>query len=149
MVGAANPHPPPWPCWLLRQPPTTFVADEEFGFWCRAWWRRPRHGPLTFVGFSGCVGDGLGRLSLRGRIAVLLESNAPPTFATEALRRGAQGVIWLTDEAEVTSETHYAEDAAANYLRNPALPIMRLSRSATERFLQRVGLNSGRFGKPG
>ncbi len=131
------------------QPPTTFVADEEFGFVVQG------HGggghvtaPLTFVGFADASGTDWGELSLRGRIAVLLESNAPPTFATEALRRGAQGVIWLTDDAEVTSETHYAEDAAANYLRNPVLPIMRLSRSATERFLQRVGLNRAELLNP-
>src|SRR5690606_11992924 len=80
-----------------------------------------------------------GELSLRGRIAVLREGNAPPDFATEALRRGAQGVIWLTEDAAVRSETRYAEDAAANYLRNPTLPIMRLSHAASEQLLQQVG----------
>ncbi len=122
------------------QPQTTFMADEEFGFLVQGHGGSGRvTAPLTFVGFEDVSGTEWGELSLRGRIAVLREGNAPPDFATEALRRGAQGVIWLTEDAAVRSETRYAEDAAANYLRNPTLPIMRLSHAASEQLLQQVG----------
>lgn len=123
------------------QPQTSFMADEEFGFLVQGHGGSGRvTAPLTFVGFEDVSGAEWGELSLRGRIAVLREGNAPPNFATEALRRGAQGVIWLTEDAAVHSETRYAEDAATNYFRNPTLPIMRLSHAASERLLQQVGL---------
>lgn len=76
------------------QPQTSFTPEVDFGFVVQG------HGgggtvtaPLTFVGLTAGANPEWGNLSLRGRIAVVLEGNVPAEFATEALRRGAQGVI--------------------------------------------------------
>ncbi len=118
---------------------TAFTAGTDFAFVVAG------HGgsgaataPLTFVGFTPGT-DSWEELSLHGRVAVLLTGNAPPTFATEALRRGAQAVLWLTNETTVADETLYPADAAADYLRNPTLPIVRLSQAATTQLLSHVG----------
>lgn len=125
------------------QPQLTFIPETDFGFVLQG------HGgggavtaPLMFVGQTGATVADWGDLTVRGRIAVLQEGNLPATFATEALRRGALAVLWLTPETTVNSEMVFASDAAANYLRRPSLPIIRLNQSASAQLLQAAGMSA-------
>lgn len=86
--------------------------------------------PLTFMRFDESATD-FTALDLRNRIVVLDEDNAPPEFVTEALRRRAQGVIWLTDEAVVRSQKQLVDSDGA-YLSNPTLPVVRVNGDSAE-----------------
>ncbi len=85
---------------------------------------------LTLVRFDDAAPD-FSNLDLRNRIVVLEEDNAPPDFVTEALRRRAQGVIWLTDAAVVRSQKQLADPDGA-YLLNPTLPVVRLNKDSAD-----------------
>jgi hypothetical protein len=87
--------------------------------------------PLTFVGFTEGIEsysvEFFRDLDLRGKIVILLEGNAPPEFATEALIRGAQGILWATIEqrSSIRSQVFFA-DPGRDYLRKPGIPIFRI-----------------------
>lgn len=85
--------------------------------------------PLTLVAFNNPVADwdDYVGLDLRGRVALVLTENAPPDFATEALIRGAVGVIWITEEGRdaIRSQIQLA-DPEAEYLSLPQLPVFRV-----------------------
>jgi len=66
-------------------------------------------------------------LDLRERIVVLLEGNAPADFPTEALIRGAEGVLWLTANDEARSQTQFAF-SDRDYMRSPQLPIVHVDK---------------------
>jgi len=93
--------------------------------------------PLTFVGFTGDVQsysvESFRDLDLRGRVVVLLEGNAPLDFATEALIRGAQGILWATNEerSSLRSQLFFA-DPARDYLRKPGIPTFRIRQEVSE-----------------
>jgi ABC-type dipeptide/oligopeptide/nickel transport system permease subunit len=93
--------------------------------------------PVTFIGFDENLGraswDVFKGLDLRGRIALVWQGNAPADFATEALIRGAQGVLWIAGEGrdDVRSQRQVAGPAAA-YLRSPTMPILRIRPEVAE-----------------
>lgn len=100
--------------------------------------------PLTFVGFQNS--DTLSQetyqgLDLRGKIVLLQEGNAPENFPTEALIRGAQGVIWITSNDD---EVFYSEMLHTNndkdFLRFPQLPIFKIRPMVANAILVNDGL---------
>ncbi|HJS28715.1 MAG TPA: ABC transporter permease subunit [Anaerolineales bacterium] len=100
--------------------------------------------PVTFVGFTG-EGEELAwedyqGLDLSGRILLLVEGNAPEDFPTEALLRGAEGVVWITDgETLDLPSQHQLADPEGRYLIRPTLPIFRIKPSAAEGVLAQAG----------
>jgi hypothetical protein len=100
--------------------------------------------PLTFVGFDDDAGsivwDDYAGLDLRGRIVLLQRGDAPFDFPTEALIRGAVGVIWIgrTEADEVRSQIQLA-DPDSDYLRSPNIPVFQVRPSVAEQFLASSG----------
>ena len=88
--------------------------------------------PLTFVGFDATrlvnSWESYQGLDLRDQIVLLVEGNAPADFATEALLRGARGILWVTDEnpRNIRSEIQLA-DPEKYYLSKPNIPIFKIS----------------------
>jgi len=87
--------------------------------------------PLTFVGFELEPGqynwESFKGLDLRDRVVVLMQGNAPPDFATEALIRGARGVLWIAGDGrdDIRSQIQLA-DSDQRYLVQPNIPIYRV-----------------------
>jgi hypothetical protein len=73
-------------------------------------------------------------LDLRDRAVLLVEGNAPPDFATEALIRGAQAVLWVTSDARHAVRSQLRVDTGAALLR-PQIPILRIRASAAPALL--------------
>jgi peptide/nickel transport system permease protein len=100
--------------------------------------------PLTFVGFRlnprEYTWESFKGLDLRGRIVVLIKGNAPPDFATEALIRGARGVLWIAGHGrdEVRSQIQLA-DPGQDHLRKPAIPIFRIRPAVANGILEHSG----------
>ena len=100
--------------------------------------------PLTFVGFERrdlSWADYVG-LDLQGRIVLLQEGDAPPDFPTEALIRGALGIIWISGDGRdaIRSQIQLAEEDG-DYLRNPNIPIFRVRPNVAEEWLAIDGLD--------
>lgn len=114
--------------------------------------------PVTFVGFQNT--DTLSQeayqgLDLRGKIVLLQEGNAPENFPTEALIRGAQGVIWITlNEKDVFYSEMLRINNDKDFLRLPQLPIFKIRPSVANTILVNDGLtisdlfNSKKGAKP-
>ncbi|MGD8625800.1 MAG: ABC transporter permease subunit [Anaerolineae bacterium] len=128
------------------QPALAFEHQLDFGFVIEG------HGGsgevragLTFVGFEREPGqygwETFKGLDLRGRVVLLLQGNAPADFATEALIRGAEGVLWIAGEGrdEIRSQVQLA-DAAQGYLTRPTLPIYRIRPWVAEAILEQDDL---------
>jgi peptide/nickel transport system permease protein len=102
-------------------------------------------GGLTFVGFTGSTRALEDRhfqgLDLHGQIVLLIEGNAPQDFATEALIRGAEGVLWITSEGrgDIRSQVFFA-DPTLDYLRKPVIPIFRIRQEVSEMLLADAGV---------
>lgn len=81
-------------------------------------------------------------LDLRERIVLLVQGNAPPGFASEALIRGAKAVLWVVDQQPqaLRSQVQLA-DPDGEYLSRPTLPIFRLTSQAADRILEQAGLS--------
>lgn len=81
-------------------------------------------------------------LDLTDRIVLLLEGNAPPSFATEALIRGARGVLWITGETQnaVWSQIQLASEDRA-YLQKPTIPIFRIRPEIAQKIIDESGVN--------
>jgi len=100
--------------------------------------------PLTFVGFGlehdAYTWESFKGLDLRDRIVLLLKGNAPPDFATEALIRGARGVLWITGDGrdDVRSQIQLADPDGA-YLRQPNIPVFRIRPSVAGAMLEQGG----------
>ncbi|MFN2233698.1 MAG: ABC transporter permease subunit [Anaerolineales bacterium] len=127
----------------------TFQHQIDFGF------RIADHGgsgdvtlPLTFVGFdSGSTSDSWESyqgLDLQDQVVLLVEGNAPPDFPTEALIRGARGILWVTDEdpGAIQSETQLA-GPENYYLSKPNIPIFKISSKTAQRILDQADMNLG------
>jgi ABC-type dipeptide/oligopeptide/nickel transport system permease subunit len=127
------------------QPLQEFRHQLDFGFAIEG------HGgggdveaPLTFVGFrlgqNEYTWESFKGLDLRGRIVILLKGNAPPDFATEALIRGARGVLWITGDGrdDVCSQIQLA-DPGKDYLRKPNIPIFRIRPSVASAIVEKSG----------
>jgi peptide/nickel transport system permease protein len=100
--------------------------------------------PLTFVGFDDEAGsidwDSYTGLDLRGRIVLLQRGDAPLDFPTEALIRGAIGVIWITrDENDPVRSQIQVADPNNDYLRNPTIPIFQVRPSVAAQLLEPTG----------
>ena len=92
---------------------------------------------LTFTGQSLRWEDFRG-LDLRGRVALCLADEMPAGFETEALIRGAAGLL-VVDERPA-SHLELA-DEALEYLLTPALPIFRISPALADALLSADGLS--------
>lgn len=127
------------------QPLQEFRHQLDFGFVIEG------HGgggdveaPLTFVGFrlgqNEYTWESFKGLDLRGRIVILLKGNAPSDFATEALIRGARGVLWITGDGrdDVRSQIQLA-DPGKDYLRKPNIPIFRIRPSVASAIVEKSG----------
>ncbi len=94
--------------------------------------------PLTLVGFKPGQPDEWDSyigLDLRGKIALLVRGNAPPDFPTEALIRGAAGVLWVTGDGRDDVASQIANPGGES-LRSPTLPIFRIRPSIAQTILQ-------------
>ncbi|MBU0496107.1 MAG: M28 family peptidase [Chloroflexi bacterium] len=128
------------------QPVRAFRHQLDFGFVIEG------HGggghvqaPVTFVGFRpGQSRDGQAYrgLDLRGRVVLLLADSAPADFPTEALIRGAQGVIWVVGDGphDVRSQIQLA-GVGGDYLRLPTMPIYRVRPAVAEALLAPAGVD--------
>ncbi len=107
--------------------------------------------PLVFVGFESGAGDhdweSFKGMDLRGRVVLLLQGNAPADFATEALIRGAQGVLWITgdgrDEVRSQIQINVPGELGIGRLLSPTIPIYRVRPEAISALLEKSG-----FGLP-
>ncbi|MDY7042326.1 MAG: M28 family peptidase, partial [Chloroflexota bacterium] len=119
---------------------TRFQHQADFGE------RLVRHGgsgtaqaPLTFLGFnrkSYGYADFMG-LDLRGRIALYFVDNAPPAFDNEALIRGAEGILVISDDARAVNQLV----EGGIYLEKPTLPIFHVTTATADRLLEPSGLD--------
>ena len=103
-------------------------------------------GFLTYLGFTedgeGLTPQQLSTLDLTGRIAVLREGEAPEQFATEALLRGAVGVIWLMEGIEYGSLSQLAVlDEETAILQRPSLPVFRVQGEFARALEESAGLS--------
>ncbi len=75
-------------------------------------------------------------LDLRGRIVLLVDGNAPPDFPTEAMLRGALGVLWVAGDGrdDIASQIQFANPQQA-YLTAPTLPVFRIRPSTAAALL--------------
>jgi len=123
-----------------------FQHQIEFGF------RTNGHGgsghaeaPLALIGFSphrrSWSWEAFRGMDLQGRIALVLEDNAPPGFATEAMIRGAAGVLLVVDDPhDVRSHVQLAY-VEQDYLRKPTLPVLAITPAVADALLQANGLS--------
>lgn len=75
-------------------------------------------------------------LDLRGRIVMMVAGNAPPAFDTEALVRGAEGVLVVSTDVTPRPQVLSEED-----LEQPELPVLRITPAAADRILEPSGLD--------
>lgn len=75
-------------------------------------------------------------LDLRGRIAMVVAGNAPPDFDTEALVRGAQGVLIVSTDVSPRDQV-----LSPAFLERPALPVFRITPAVADRILAADGLS--------
>ena len=87
---------------------------------------------LVYVGLTGGPTAVYDDLYVRNKI-VLINDSAPADFATEAMRRGAQGVIRLSASSSVRSQLQVD---GANPLQVPSLPVFRVSTAVADAILQ-------------
>jgi peptide/nickel transport system permease protein len=123
----------------------SFTHQLDFGFMIEG------HGgsgdvnlPLTFVGFEQdevpLFWEAYQGLDLRDRIVLLLVGNAPSDFPTEALIRGAKGVLWVAEEdADIRSQGQFAR-AYEVYMASPQLPVFQVNGSTADAILGSMGM---------
>ena len=103
--------------------------------------------PLTFVGFQPgreeYSFEEFKGLDLRGRIVLLIQGNAPSGFETEAMIRGALGVLWIAGEErdDIRSQIQFS-DPTKEYMRLVTLPIFRIRPNVAEAILEQAGMNT-------
>jgi len=127
------------------QPLREFRHQIDFGFVIEG------HGgggdveaPLTFVGFRlgqhEYTWESFKGLDLRDRVIVLLKGNARPDFVTEALIRGARGVLWIAGDGrdDVRSQIQLA-DPDIDYLSKPSIPIFHIRPSVASAIVESSG----------
>ena len=101
--------------------------------------------PLTFVGFRAGQGshtwESFKGLDLRDRIVIAVRRDAPPGFATEALIRGARGVLWIAGDGrdDVRSQVQLG-DPEGEYVRQPSLPVFRIRPAVAYALLEQAGV---------
>ena len=75
-------------------------------------------------------------LDLREHIALVIAGNAPDDFATEALIRGALGVLIASDDVTPRNQV-----LSSDYLERPALPVLRITPATADAILAGDGLD--------
>jgi ABC-type dipeptide/oligopeptide/nickel transport system permease subunit len=99
--------------------------------------------PISLIGFYDRESEwqSYKGLDLQGRIVLLVEGNAPADFATEALIRGASGILWVAGDGQddVRSQAQLVGDPN-NYLRQPTRPTFRIRPRVAEAILAEVRL---------
>ena len=75
-------------------------------------------------------------LDLRERIALVIAGNAPEDFATEALIRGAPGVLIVSDDVTPRNQV-----LSGGYLERPSLPVFRITPATADAILAGDGLS--------
>lgn len=140
------------------QPPELALVDEDgevlttFARWADYSETVERHGgsgkavaPVALVVFpSGEASEARGDeryarfkgLDLRGRIAMILSGNAPPDFATEALIRGAEGVLIISGDVKPRNQV-----LTDDYLEQPTFPVFRVTPETADAILAGSGLD--------
>ena len=78
-------------------------------------------------------------LDLRERIAMIVADNAPVNFDTEALIRGAQGVLVIYPYADAIMP--HNQVLSDDYLERPTLPVFHITRATAEAILAEDGLD--------
>ena len=138
-------------------PPELALVDDEgetrrqFTRWADYSETIERHGgsgeaeaPVTLITFApggGPAGSPEQRyaryrgLDLRGRIALVVEDRAPTGFDTEALIRGAEGVLIVSDDLRPRHQV-----LPGDYLEKPSLPVFRITTKAADAILRDEGL---------
>jgi len=100
--------------------------------------------PLIYVGFAeqNLRGEAFAGLDLSGKIVLLDRASSPPDFATEAMVRGAAGVLWVTGNGrdDVRSQIQLA-NPGGDYLRNPNIPIFAIRPAVADDLLAADGLS--------
>jgi hypothetical protein len=79
-------------------------------------------------------------MDLRGRIAMVLASNVHPDFGTEALIRGAEGVVIVSLDTNPRNQVLSPGDQ-----HNPSIPIFRISYATADAILSADGLDLARI----
>ena len=103
--------------------------------------------PVTFVGFthgtSEVAWESYQGLDLRGRIVLLWEDSTPPDFASEALIRGAGGILWVSGGSSnaISSQTQ-VQDNLGKSLVQPTLPIFRIQPQVAQAILDQHGIRA-------
>ncbi|HDQ71883.1 MAG TPA: M28 family peptidase, partial [Chloroflexi bacterium] len=102
--------------------------------------------PVTLVLFSPDVDASRGSresvyarfkgLDLRGQIVMMLSGNAPASFDTEALIRGAEGVLVITNDVKPRNQV-----LSSSYLEKPTLPVLRIRPQVANQILAMDGLD--------
>ena len=76
-------------------------------------------------------------LDLTGHIVMIITGNAPEDFATEALIRGALGVLIVSDD--VTPRNQVFSEGLGFYLERPPLPVFRITPATADAILSSDG----------
>jgi ABC-type dipeptide/oligopeptide/nickel transport system permease subunit len=76
-------------------------------------------------------------LDLRGQIAMVLSDNAPSEFDTEALIRGAEGVLIVSRDVKPRNQV-----LSDHYLEAPSLPVFRITPETADAILAGAGLDT-------
>lgn len=103
--------------------------------------------PLTYIGFTQATQEiaweNFQGLDLRGRIALLWEDSTPENFASEALIRGAGGILWVSGapSGNISSQVQVWDDLG-NSLVRPALPIFRIQPGVAQAILDQHGASA-------
>ena len=107
-----------------------FQHQQDFGFILEG------HGgpgqaelPLTVITFASDTPpdwEAYKGLDLRDRIIILDQNNAPANFANEALIRGAQGILWITNDTPAAIRSQYHAADLTTYYIQPTIPMFRI-----------------------
>jgi peptide/nickel transport system permease protein len=97
-------------------------------------------GKLTYVGFTKSIHDYEWQdfigLDLEGKIILIVEGNAPVEFPTEAMIRGAKGVLRISsdDPDSIRSQIQLSNEDGL-YLEKPTLPVFRIRPGVAQEML--------------
>ena len=98
---------------------------------------------VVFVGFtrgsSELEWEAYRGLDLRGRVVLLVQGQAPSSFATEALIRGARGVLWVVDEGRDAVRSQIRVDDR-DALLSPEIPIFRIRPAVADVLCEQSGV---------
>jgi len=127
------------------QPLVSFSHQLDFGFVIEG------HGgsgeieaPITLLSFDqepdSYSWESFQGLDLRDRVVLLIQDNAPPDFASEALIRGAEGVLWVAgNESTAVRSQIQRRDPEQPSLQKPTIPVFRIRPSVAQAIMTSTG----------